>query len=302
MRYGVTRAGVAVALAAGGFAVGLLVPAVGKARQQAAGTVCRDRLAAIGKAVAAYETARGTLPKAGFWGPDGLGYGGWGITLLPYLGRDDLYNRYDHEKSWWSAENQAVVKTAVPTYLSPYSPPPEPVKPIRGLGDNVLPDREAAPGDFMVPRGFSDKRVRAEGQFGPVGALGWFNETPRRADITDGSATTMMVTEQAGRWAYYRHAKRQQTDAGQQYAKWDGPWASYNAVWVKAGSADGSDAPGECVVNCNNSSGLYSFNPAGVTTLFADGSVRLVRRDANYLVVYALITRAGGEVIGANDF
>jgi prepilin-type processing-associated H-X9-DG protein len=302
MRRGVTRADLAAVLLTGGVAAGLLVPAVGRARERAARAACEDRLAALGKAVAAYESAHGTLPKAGHWGPNGEGYGGWGLTLLPHLGEEALFRKYDHARSWWAAENQPVVRTVLPAYLCPAAPEPEMVKPLKGLGDADLKDREGAPGDYMVPRGFSDKRVAPDGQFGPVGALAWFNETPRRADITDGSATTVLVTEQAGRWAYYRFDKKQPTDAGQQYARWDGPWASYNAVWVKAGSADGSDTPGPCLVNCNNSSGLYGFHPGGVNALFADGSVRLLGKRLDYRVGYALISRAGGEVVGPDDY
>lgn len=303
MRNGCTRSDLVTAVLLGGLCLGLFLPAVGRAREKSNRVVCDERLATIGKGVAAYESARGTLPKAGYWGANNERYGGWGVTLLPYIGEEALSKKYDYEKSWWEAENQAVVRTTVATYQSPFSPAAKMI-PLRGPGGGAadIKDRLGAPGDFMVPRGFTDKRVAPDGQFGPLGALGWFNETPRRADITDGSATTILVTEQAGRWAYYKFDKAQPTFDGQEYAKWDGPWASYNAMWVRSGSDDGSDAPGSCIINCNNSKGLYSFNPDGVSALFADGSVRLLKTGMDYRVVYALISRAGGEVVGPGDY
>ncbi len=281
---------------------GMLLPAVGSACEKAARLSCEERLANLGKAVAQYEKAHGTLPKAGYWGPNGEGYGGWGVTLLPYVGEEALTKKYQVDKSWWTEENQAAARTFVSAYLCPASPEAKPVKNLKGLGDKDHPDREAAAGDYMVPRGYSDRRISQEGQIGPKGALGWFNETPRRADITDGASTTILVTEQAGRWGYYKFDKIQPTNDGQQYARWDGPWASYNAIWVKSGSDDGSDKPGSCIINCNNSSGLYSFHPAGVNAVFADGSVRLIGKKTDFRVVYALISRAGGELIGPGDY
>lgn len=297
-----TRIDAATLMLIGGLAVGLILPAVVKARDKSAKVTCESRLATLGQAVSEYETANGKLPKAGYWGANGEGYGGWGVTLLPYVGEEKLSKTYDVTRNWWATENQTAARTFVPAYLCPASPEHKMVKNLKELGDKYLADREAAPGDYMVPRGFSDKRVFDNGQYGLVGALGWFNETPTRAEIKDGNSTTLMVTEQGGRWAYYRFGKVQESDSGQQYARWDGPWASYKAVWVKAGSADGSDTPGSCIINCNNSAGLYSFHPEGVNALFADGSVRLLGKRIEYQVVYALISRAGGELISANDF
>lgn len=48
--------------------------------------------------------------------------------------------------------------------------------------------------------------------------------------------------------------------------------------------------------------GAGSDHPGGFNAAFADGSVRFIKMSIDANVLKALITRAGGEVIGANDF
>ena len=46
---------------------------------------------------------------------------------------------------------------------------------------------------------------------------------------------------------------------------------------------------------------LDSFHPGGVNVLLADGSVRFVKESINQLAWWALGTKAGGEVISADN-
>jgi prepilin-type processing-associated H-X9-DG protein len=48
--------------------------------------------------------------------------------------------------------------------------------------------------------------------------------------------------------------------------------------------------------------GAGSFHPGGFNACFADGSVRFIKLSVAANVLRALITRSGGEVIGAGDF
>ena len=48
--------------------------------------------------------------------------------------------------------------------------------------------------------------------------------------------------------------------------------------------------------------GCGSAHPGGFNATFADGSVRFLKKSINLHVFKALITRAGGEVIGADQF
>ena len=60
--------------------------------------------------------------------------------------------------------------------------------------------------------------------------------------------------------------------------------------------------PGPCAVNCNNNDEIYGFHPSGANILLGDGSVRFLKDTVNLATVWALGSRAQGEVISADQF
>jgi prepilin-type processing-associated H-X9-DG protein len=59
---------------------------------------------------------------------------------------------------------------------------------------------------------------------------------------------------------------------------------------------------GPCAINCINNHEVYSFHPTGANVLLTDGSVRFASQNVSIGVADALVTRAGGEYVSANDF
>jgi prepilin-type processing-associated H-X9-DG protein len=108
----------------------------------------------------------------------------------------------------------------------------------------------------------------------------------------------MLITESAGRpkrWQAGRYVP------GDPYPT--GAWAAPNAfVGILGAQYDGSSREGPCAINCINQGEVYSFHPGGANVVFADGSVRFLKAGINIRVLAALITRAGGEVVSANDY
>lgn len=297
-RAGVTLMEVCLVIVTAVLAAGVGMPALIQQREAARRIQCSENLKAIGQGIAAYDEAQGHLPRSGHWDPI---YGGWGATLLPYLGEEAVAAKYDPSHNWYDDENRDVIRTTIPRYLCPSSPPARSVTPLKVLGE-IRVDREAAPGDYMAPRGVIDPRVVPDSQFGTLGALAWFNQVPRRSDITDGLSNTLAISEQAARWGHWIGRELQRDQEQQTYANWVGPWASYNAIWVRTQTREGHAAAGLCGVNCNNSDAFYSFHDEGVNALMADGSVRLLGCRIDDRILFALISRAGGEVIGEGDF
>jgi prepilin-type N-terminal cleavage/methylation domain-containing protein/prepilin-type processing-associated H-X9-DG protein len=122
-----------------GLLVGLLLPAVQKARSAADRVRCQNNLKQIGLALHHYEGANGCFPPAymrtsdkqtgtsyGITYPDdgwnGLPGWGWGTLILPYVEQEDLYRRLRLDLPCWAAENALSVKTQLPIFLCPASP------------------------------------------------------------------------------------------------------------------------------------------------------------------------------------
>ena len=123
------------------------------------------------------------------------------------------------------------------------------------------------------------------------------NRMTRLSEIRDGASNTIMLTEDAGRPQLWQAGK-----PGPDETVIGGPWGAYNNGFVVQGSnADGS-SPGPCAINCTNNQEIYSFHPGGASALFADGSVHFLQVSMDIRVLAKLVTRAGGEVIPAEDY
>ncbi len=99
------------------------------------------------------------------------------------------------------------------------------------------------------------------------GALFEKDKATRLQDITDGSSNTIMVAE------------------GQEAVPWTRP-DDLPFDPQQPGAQFGAGSP----------------HPGGFNALFGDGSVRFISNSVNLNVLRALITRAGGEVIGGDQF
>ena len=121
--------------------------------------------------------------------------------------------------------------------------------------------------------------------------------------IKDGTTLTTLYAEAC--------ARDQQYYAGGQLASGYNPltggftgyiWCdSDNRITVTGTDATGvgSIGSGPRVMNGNNQSGdIYSFHPTGANICFADGSVKFVNESISIQTLAALVTRAGGEVVG----
>jgi prepilin-type N-terminal cleavage/methylation domain-containing protein/prepilin-type processing-associated H-X9-DG protein len=137
--------------------------------------------------------------------------------------------------------------------------------------------------------------------------------TIRMASITDGTSNTMIVSECAGRPAGYNGFRQiyfyapdnllvdgiiEPVTAG------GGAWAD-QFTYARLAGAQGRQnglRGGTCMVNCTSDDEIYSFHPGGANALFADGSVHFLKDVSSVQLIATLVTRAGGEILSADQY
>ncbi|VTR97213.1 protein containing duf1559 : Uncharacterized protein OS=Pirellula staleyi (strain ATCC 27377 / DSM 6068 / ICPB 4128) GN=Psta_1879 PE=4 SV=1: N_methyl: SBP_bac_10 [Gemmata massiliana] len=94
--------------------VGLLLPAVQKAREAAARVSCANNLKQIGLAMHLYEHTNNHYP------PSSLerGRATWAVLVLPYLEQDNLYRTWDLSRTYHE-QTPVARETVVKTYFCP---------------------------------------------------------------------------------------------------------------------------------------------------------------------------------------
>jgi hypothetical protein len=272
---------------------GLLLPAVQKARGADARASCASNLRRIGQAIQSYADAQGGELPYGHRNKSPLS--GWVTLLLPYLGEEDLYRQYRFDLDWYDPAQRAVVSRPLKVMRCPAVPAPE--RTVAGTINRI--SFSVPPADYaavsgvtvdVVPEVFPPSYPR----FGAMPV----DETLRFTDILDGLSTTLLVAEGAGRPEVWLAGRA----TGEVPPNDKSTWSAWNGNFIRGYSPDGEVMPGPCAVNCSNDNAIYGFHPGGAIGLLGDGSVRFLSRDMDVYVMYALATRAGGEILAAGDY
>src|SRR5207248_11685597 len=86
----------------------------------------QENLKKIAKALLDYEKKYGQLPYARYGGPDNeaaFGKGlSWRVAILPFLGRQDLYDRFQFDKPWHNPANRTAAEEMPEVFMSPRHP------------------------------------------------------------------------------------------------------------------------------------------------------------------------------------
>jgi prepilin-type processing-associated H-X9-DG protein len=152
----------------GGILVALLLPAVQAAREAARRMQCSNNMKQIGIALHNYHDTYKTFPSVFIPDADGKPMHSWRVALLPFVGRQDIFQQYDFNKPWDSPENQALSGLKVHAYSCPSDPQHE---------MSTTTSYMAVAGTGL---GFED------GKF------------VNMADLTDGTSNTILVVEVKG--------------------------------------------------------------------------------------------------------
>ena len=274
--------------------IGLLLPAVQKVREAAARMSCQNNLKQIGLAMHNYESANGGLPpRRGFTAGSRRG---WGPPILSYVEQTALSGNYRLDRDFYAPENAANIIVPLKLFICPSGPGPRNIT-VTISGVTAV----GAAGDYFGPNSFSSTLYGDPNLSGKTTVTAQIDDANRKfTDITDGTSSTLLITEQAGRADFYIRGQKQASNAGlSQAANW-GPWAGYQVFQFNQFGSDAitKDGPGgPCTINCNNSMGVYAFHSGGANAVFADGSVRFLTQNMHPNTLFGIVTCNGGEIL-----
>jgi prepilin-type N-terminal cleavage/methylation domain-containing protein len=311
--------------------IGLLLPAVQKAREAAAATRCKNNLKQLGLACHAYENDFNGLPLL-YSSSTQLS---WVTQVLPYIEQANLNKQYNFGQPWFDASNAAVVIQRIAILECPSSPVPHlytATDPgFAGQGANPMTTFTVGSTDYFAVAGASSSTTvkppstTPPGYFyvypgapadldlsGVFGAQSTTPQSRRLVQASDGLSESMLIAEMSGRpWLFLAGGKKilaasfpSYVSVGSEDAGDDipldygwGAWAHNDNFAVGTWSSDGTQQGGPCAINCSNYRGVYSFHSAGAHAAFGDGSVHLLGSEMSPAVFFALTTARGGEVV-----
>ena len=326
-RFGFTLVELLVVLAIIGILVALLLPAVQSAREAARRMQCQNNLKQIGLALQNYESQWRSLPwgAKGGWGPS------WTTDILYQIEQPGLAEIVPYGEPGYATGNslesrrfRALANAVVSTFQCPSQQGPALYNQNNGqiqlravnnyLGnsgsdafrDNYTQDfstsvAPCAPGDFNCGMDRSNGVLLATNFCNRMSVADVCDNQPLRlpikySDIADGLSNTVAVAEK--KFLAY------------EFCNVCDHFALYHTDFDDMNGSDFSEALATLLYAINIEHGsndmreksIGSYHVGGVNVALCDGSVRFLTESLNDRVRWALGSRRGLEVVGAEEF
>jgi prepilin-type N-terminal cleavage/methylation domain-containing protein/prepilin-type processing-associated H-X9-DG protein len=292
-RRGFTLVELLVVIAIIGTLMGLLLPAVQSAREAGRRNTCQNNLSQLGKAVHTYDLQRSVIPgwvnpspNAGLTVTSGNSPNrttafsqtvGWPVAILQYLERRDIYRGYE------TATTAPTTGPYIAIFTCPTSPPNSLTQPWLAYAGNA----------GTAQAGVTNRvQLKSDGVFLPATHI---RTNLDAISAGDGTATTLMFTEQAGpavtSQAHWTGLVRSLTDNEAGSANPPTPAAGLatarDAVFGLTGSPP---SPPNKIVGGDASVFPSSNHPGGVVVTYCDGHIGFLKDTIQSQVYGQLIT------------
>ena len=211
----------------------------------------------------------------------------WATLVLPYMEQKNVYDRYHFDKKWDHADNQPAVSNTISNYVCPSAP-------HRGTLQGTQHYGVVDYSPIFALNAVLDTNLLDPWSGDVRGAMSSNPNGTPILSITDGTSSTILIAEVAGRpqlWIKGRQQGNLNFPIG---------WATsggYNPIDLDGASEDGTSLPGPCAINCTNVHEVYGFHFSGANMTFADGSVHFLDESISIRTMAALVTKSGGEVV-----
>jgi prepilin-type N-terminal cleavage/methylation domain-containing protein len=185
-----------VVIAIIGVLIGMLLPAVQKAREAANRTSCQNNLKQMGLALHNYHDARGTFPSGFLCQPKpdrnitAPGWG-WAALLLPYVEQGNLAQQINYQLPVEHSSNQAARTMVLKLFVCPSD---RPTGVFSVLDQKSMPLADAATNSYAASFGVG---VDIDEELDDGNGMFFRNSHVRIADIPDGTSNTLAIGERA---------------------------------------------------------------------------------------------------------